>query len=87
MIAAEVTLAPEKNNQADTQTTHQKQSPPQSVFIVKGWKVLEVHAKESCDEVQWQEDGRQHGESAHDFVGAVALRIEVHLHRGLCTLL
>ncbi|KAF5275796.1 hypothetical protein FQA39_LY18612 [Lamprigera yunnana] len=43
---------------------------------------LEVHAEHAGDQVQRQEDGGQHGQRAHDVVGAVALQREVHLHGG-----
>jgi hypothetical protein len=43
---------------------------------------LEVHAEHRCDQVQWQEDRGQCRQGPHDVVGAVALGIEVHLHRG-----
>lgn len=44
---------------------------------------VEVHAEEAGDQVQRQEHGRQHGQRAHDVVGAMAQRREVHLHRDL----
>ena len=51
------------------------------------WQPVEVHAKKPGDQVQWQENGREHGQGAHDVVGAVAQGREVHLHRGLSAVL
>ena len=48
---------------------------------------LEIHAKNTGNQVQRQKHGGQHGQRAHDLVGAVALRVEVHLHRSLGALL
>ena len=41
---------------------------------------VKVHAEEAGNQVQRQKDGGQHGERAHDLVGAAALHAEVHLH-------
>ena len=47
---------------------------------------LEIHAKNTGDQIERQKHRCQHGQHAHDLVGAVALRVEVHLHRRLGTL-
>ena len=54
---------------------------------VDEFKMLEIHAKEACDQVQGQENSGQHCQRTHDGVGAVTLRAEMHLNTGLCTLL
>ena len=43
---------------------------------------FEVHPEHSGNQVQRQENGCDRGEGAHDVIGPVALRIEVHLNRG-----
>ena len=82
-MRAQVVLAPEEQAHADAQHQHHAEHDPEAACTVDQRQAFEIHAEEARHEVEREEDGRQHGQRAHDAVGAVALRREVHLHRRL----
>ena len=79
----QVALAPEEDAHADAERQHDREGDPEAGRAVDQRQALEVHAEEAGHQVERQEDRGQHGQRAHDVVGAVALLREVHLHRGL----
>ena len=42
---------------------------------------IKVHAKNSGNQIQGQENGRDGSERSHGLAGAIALGIEMNLHR------
>ena len=85
--ARQVALAPEQHGQSERNDGHEAHRHPDAAVPVNQRQGVKVHAENAGDQVQGQKDGGQHGQRAHDLVGAVALRVEVHLHGGFGALL
>jgi len=83
----QVTLAPKHPSQRRCNQGHAAQRPPKSGAGVQQWNDIEVHAKNSGNQIQGQKDSREGCEHSHRLVRAIALRVKVNLYGCLDTLL
>jgi hypothetical protein len=52
----DISFAPEEQKGEDGNPRHRRKRPPECFLIVNQGQKFKIHAKETGDQVQWQED-------------------------------
>jgi hypothetical protein len=83
----QVALSPKQPCQSNGNQCHAANRPPKSGMAVQQRNDIKVHAKNSGNQIQGQENGGDGSERSHGLAGAIALGIEVNLDRRFDALL
>ena len=77
----QVALSPKQPSQGGRDQEHAANRPPKTGAVVQQRNDFKVHPEDGSNQIQGQENGGDGSERSHGLAGAIALGIEMNLHR------